>query len=346
MIHSILDLLEEDGIRLQRVANTNGGEYASPCPGCGGKDRFRSWPSQGKGGRYWCRQCSKSGDLIQYLRDFRCMTFREACNFLGSDPSIVRNAPNPCTPNNLWKPDVTTPPSKKWQSNALIFLKTAEKQLWELENNAIRDWLKRRGLTKKTIKQSRLGWNPVNIYKNRQTWGLQGKMKEDGTPSRIWIPEGLVIPYYRDTCIQKIQVRRSKLEDFDVPPEQGGRYVLVSGSAGKVPMVLGNEKRCFVIVESDLDAILLHQEAGDLISSVSLGSASNKPDKENTDLLKQAETILVALDNDEAGKKSAWTWWKNYFPKAERWPVPKGKDPGEAYQKGVDLRRWLRAGLQ
>jgi hypothetical protein len=65
------------------VASTNGGEYAGPCPVCGGKDRFRVWPREGAGGRFWCRQCGKSGDLIEYLRWNRNMTFRDACRIAG-----------------------------------------------------------------------------------------------------------------------------------------------------------------------------------------------------------------------------------------------------------------------
>jgi DNA primase len=344
-MHSILDLLKEDGIELKRVANTNGGEYASPCPGCGGKDRFRSWPFRGEGGRWWCRKCGKSGDLIQYLRDFRGMRFRESCHFLGQDPSALCCRLHFGTTENVWKPDATTSPPEKWQSNAMAFLKAAEKELWSPENREIRTWLKRRGLEKKIIKQSHLGWNPRNICYDREKWGLQKKIKENGSLSKIWIPAGLAIPCFRDDLIQKIQIRRSKSGNFDAPPEQGGRYVLVAGSSGKVPVILGNHNNYFVVVESDLDAILLHQEAEDIVSTVSLGSAANKPDKEINDFLKQAETILVALDTDEAGKKSAWNWWMAHFPKAKRWPVPGGKDPGEAYEKGIDLRKWIRAGL-
>jgi hypothetical protein len=37
---NILDLAEKH-VDLKRVASTKGGEYAGPCPGCGGDDRFR-----------------------------------------------------------------------------------------------------------------------------------------------------------------------------------------------------------------------------------------------------------------------------------------------------------------
>ena len=39
----LLALIGRD-VQLRRVASTNGGEWAGPCPFCGGHDRFRVWP--------------------------------------------------------------------------------------------------------------------------------------------------------------------------------------------------------------------------------------------------------------------------------------------------------------
>jgi len=58
-------------------------EYACPCPFCGGEDRFIVWPVQGVGGRYWCRQCKRQGDLIQYLHDKRGLSYQEAAEMAG-----------------------------------------------------------------------------------------------------------------------------------------------------------------------------------------------------------------------------------------------------------------------
>ena len=60
-----------------------------------------------------------------------------------------------------------------------------------------------------------------------------------------------------------------------------------------------------VIVEAELDATLVFQEAGDLVGVLALGSASTKPDKWSHQALKKSGCILVALDNDQAGYK-AW----------------------------------------
>jgi DNA primase len=47
---TIFDLLEADGFSSKKVASTGGGEYAGPCPFCGGINRFRCWPTKGEGG--------------------------------------------------------------------------------------------------------------------------------------------------------------------------------------------------------------------------------------------------------------------------------------------------------
>jgi hypothetical protein len=83
---NLFNLIQADGFTFKRVATTHGGEYAGPCPWCGGNDRFIIWPLH-KGGRYWYRGCEKTGDAIQYLRDFRSISFAEACQSLGISKS-------------------------------------------------------------------------------------------------------------------------------------------------------------------------------------------------------------------------------------------------------------------
>jgi hypothetical protein len=100
----------------------------------------------------------------------------------------------------------------------------------------------------------------------------------------------------------------------------------------------------WVVVESELDAFLLWQEAGDLAGVIALGSAQTKPDQETNRTLQKASLLLIALDSDEAGAKES-LWWKRIYRNAKRWPVPVGKDPTEAAQAGLDLRGWVKAGL-
>ena len=99
-----------------------------------------------------------------------------------------------------------------------------------------------------------------------------------------------------------------------------------------------------MVVEAELDAAACVAAAGDICGAVAVGSSSTKPDETATAMLKQALCILNALDFDDAGKK-AFAWWRDTFTGVKRWPVPEGKDPGEAFEKGVDLRAWILSGL-
>lgn len=67
-------------------------EWAGPCPGCGGKDRFLVWPERPRGGAYLCRGCGAQGDGIQFLREFGGMSYPEACAALGLTPKDSRAA--------------------------------------------------------------------------------------------------------------------------------------------------------------------------------------------------------------------------------------------------------------
>jgi len=88
---NILDLYTED---MSVSPHRAGAEYQGPCPGCGGTDRFCIYPAQGSEkapgmGTYHCGHgkggngCGKGGDAIQYLIDFRGLSFRDACLVLG-----------------------------------------------------------------------------------------------------------------------------------------------------------------------------------------------------------------------------------------------------------------------
>ena len=96
--------------------------------------------------------------------------------------------------------------------------------------------------------------------------------------------------------------------------------------------------------KSELDAILLIQEAGGLVGVIALGNAQARPDKEAMAALSKCKLILVALDADNAGAKEAWQWWTKHFSTARRWP-PIAKDPGEMFQQGVNLQTWIEAGI-
>ena len=332
---TLLDLFQADGFTLRKTATTNGGEYAGPCPFCGGNDRFRVWPED-RGGRYWCRSCGKRGDAIQYLRDYRNLSFAEACKVLGREPGPRPNGPRPEAPG--WTPRDQSIPSPLWTAKAGAFLIWAQESLWSDVGSEARAFLHGKGLNDETIRTAGLGWNSKDYYRSRESWGLPPVQKEDGTPKRLWLPAGIVIPRFLDGYLPvRLRIRRTEGEP---------RYYLTPGS-DTGPMILNPDRAATAVVESELDALLLQQEVGDLLVSViSMGSAAIKPDRTTDEALKATAVILIALDTDEAGGKASWSFWhETYGKKARRWPCIKGKDPSEAWAKGLDLRGWIIAGL-
>jgi hypothetical protein len=176
-----------------------------------------------------------------------------------------------------------------------------------------------------------LGYASRDMYAPRATWGLSDGEK------KVWLPGGLVIPCIVDGAVHRLRIRRTE--------DTGPRYIIVSGSSS-APMVLGPDKGAVVVVESELDALLLQQAAGDLCAVIALGSAQARPDTATHELLQNTPLILVALDSDEAGAKSAWQFWPStYGPKVKRWPCPAGKDVSDAWLDGLNVRQWLIAGM-
>jgi len=98
----LLDLIGRD-TRLRKVASTAGGEYAGPCPFCGGRDRFRVQPEQG---RWWCRRCGDGArweDAIAYVRKRDGVDFVEAGRLLGASERELESREAPQRHGLAWR---------------------------------------------------------------------------------------------------------------------------------------------------------------------------------------------------------------------------------------------------
>ena len=340
---NVLDLSTKRVI-LKKASSTHGGEYQGPCPACGGTDRFHVWPEQNEGrGAYWCRGCEKGGDNIQFLRDFEGMTFQDACAYLNISiperPSSRR--PDQPAARPAFEPERRIPPADLWQEKAGKLITWGEENL--AKNEEALNWLASRGISAESSRRYRLGWNPGengrDLYRARKAWGLPEILRDDQRPKALCIPRGLVIPHIVDGVIYRIRIRRPKADRTQQWPTP---YHVLPGSSMAV-MVLSRERRAFVIIEAELDAIAV-VESQRTAGAVALGSVSAKPDADAFPILSGALQILNALDYDAAGAK-AMSWWADHFDRCDRWPVPQGKDPGDAFRMGTDLGRWIKAGL-
>lgn len=294
-----------------------------------------------------CFGCGASGDVITFWMQFHHVPFMDAVQAVarycgmelqGSRRQIKeykqlnqnrkKNKPDP------WCPEAKDPPRDIWQKKALEFVYWTNEQLFNAPK--VLAWLKTRGIDQ-GIGRYGLGWNPVDRYRAREAWGLSSLIGEKGKRKPLWLPAGLVIPVFINGNIGRIRIRRPE------PLEFGPRYYLVPGSATHT-MILEYDRLAYIVVESELDAILIAQEAGELLGVMAMGSSTVRPDTQATEILQKAMYVIVALDFDGAGA-GAWHWWKKHFPDCERWPVTKRKDPGEAFQVGVNIRKWIHAGL-
>src|ERR1700722_1242354 len=212
----ILLMAKEDGLNPKKVASTRGGEYHSPCPGCGGKDRFIIWD---KLNRYYCRQCKKRGDEVQYHRDFHRLTYVEACKKSGIVPrEKTKNKHEKL--DIQFEPRIAQVPPSKWRKQAESFILYCQEQLEK--NRFASELLFKRGFSQDSIKQFQLGWNPSSLWLKRREWGLESEEK------KLWLPKGLLIPT-RDFSTReplKLKIRRSDWQEGD----KLSKYIEVSGS--------------------------------------------------------------------------------------------------------------------
>ncbi|MGE4536516.1 MAG: primase-helicase zinc-binding domain-containing protein [Desulfovibrio sp.] len=361
MAADLLGLFEAHGLTPKKESSTS---WGAPCPACGGNDRCTIKPADhdGRGG-YFCRRCNIYGDAIQFLRDYEGMSYGEACRHLGVEAarataSSLPRPPRQAAAQDSFVPVASVPPAELWIQKATDFAALAHQHL--LANPTEIAWLAARGLPLEAVQRYRLGWNPGEkgrscLIRPRANWGLppvEGKPDKSGKPTlkkTFWIPRGLVIPRFAgdtlDGHVTRLRIRRPEADRREFRAET--KYYVLPGS-NMDAMILGRDARAFVVVESDLDALMLHYQAGDLAGAVSVMTASvRKIEAGVLETLRDALAILVALDaegKDGAGAKGCARWMAS-FARAKRWPVPVGKDPGEAFEKGANLRAWILAGL-
>ena len=325
------------------------GEWAGPCPSCGGNDRFIVWPehrSGATGGKYLCRGCApEGGDCIQFLRDFHSMSYPEACEALQVEAKTKqRGAPSkPPVREQPWTPEPERIPSEQWQRRAGSFLAECRKHL---SSDAGKAALQARALNMAFALSHGLGWNPADIYEAPEAWELESWLNSKGNLGKLYLPAGLVVPTFRKTGLVAVKIRRRDWKPGDTWP----KYQAVKGG-GNGALILGKGGLPVVLVESELDALLIAQEAPELCAVMALGSASNRPHTAAAKFLEGSPVILAALDFDKPDAKGqragarAWLWWREHFSQARRWPPATGKDPGEMHEAGVPVRMWIEAGL-
>lgn len=266
----------------------------------------------------WWSQGGEAGDGIDYLKRYHGLGFYEAVRallgssvFLNKDRHKFRSQ-DQSKQSEAWH-------TNEWQLKSEKLIRIAQSYLFGPNGKERLCYLVyHRGLRLDTVQKHRLGWLPAKDH----------------------IPSRLLIPCY-DIKRNLVRIR------FRIDTPENERYRISRGSSAHHSFPLGiNKGKAVIIVESELDAMLIEQEAMGIIGVIGLGSTGVKFTSEMISFLnKKVPVTLISLDNDRSGQMKT-----DVFSKAISnsivWPVPEkyGKDPGEAWKK-MDIRRWVEEGL-
>jgi hypothetical protein len=377
---NLLDLYRDDASGMGKITSVSGGnEFRGPCPKCGGTDRFGVWPNQNEGaGSFFCGRgalggngCGIGGDAIQYLRDVRNYSYHEACDCLGITPARGGESlqyKSPVAPKKYQEPafvakeavypdDVVDP--ALWREHGMKFVNECHEAIQSRPMSIA--YLMARGISREQIAKFKIGFHGGSTRGDKEyqptfrpwpSWGLKPETREGGKFRMLILPAGLVLPHIVDGLLHGITIRLLRPD----PKQPTKKYHYVRGSIRDM-WVTNPTAKVFVLQEAQFDCIAVDGAAGDLVGTVGLGSTGTKPDARTAALLKDSLGILDGLDFDEPRRNpqtgrmerpgaAGGKWWKEQYPdQYKRWPVPVGKDAGEAFAAGVDLRMWIQAGL-
>lgn len=287
---------------------------------------------------YRCFGCGARGDAFTWLMEREKWGFRETLDYLAAlvglapdgqaHPERKPRAPRPATQ----RPE-ETPPGAIWQARGRIFLERAQALLWEDAGAVGREYLHARGLRDDTLRAWELGWCPRDTFDAPNRWGLKDK--------RICFPRGVVIPHQVEADLWALKIRRF-IGDCPATKADGRKY---DGPRGGQAALYGldglrYDGRPLLLVEAELDALLLWQEAGDMVDVLALAGASREIPGRWLARLLGYPRIFAALDADGAGAVNAARLAK-LSERITPARIPEGTDPTEYYQKGGDLRAWV-----
>lgn len=338
----IVDLIE-------RETNTTyarrGKERHGPCPFCRCAGNQFIIFTTGEP-RYWCRGCRQGGDAIQFMRDYKNLSFNEAKEYLGINDYVISNHNNHNNHNNNdyhnnhnYSRDILQPPGDDWLTPAQEFVSRCRADLWGNVGAKARAWLNGRGLSDDTIRLAGLGYNAAESWIDRGLWGLPPEKNKQGKLKDLWLPRGVVIPWMVDGVLWCVRIRRPVTEKGEL------KYYLLPGSTANTLYNAGSLglDRPAMIQEGEIDALTVQQHAGDLVAAVATGGTSSARRAKWLARLALASLALVAYDSDEPGDKAA-AYWVDALNNAKRWR-PYWKDANQMAQDGVNLRAWVAAGL-
>lgn len=256
------DVLALVGSRVE-LKRESGGEYAGPCPRCGGTDRFHvtaEW--------FMCRQChERRGDAIELLRWLTPgLGFAEAVAQLAGGAAPAATHRGPAAPRPAAKPPAAQP--AEWRNRAAKLVLDCHKRLLEPEGEAGAEYLLSRGLEPRTWLAYGLGFRP-----DAPLPGTKGRQRAPAIALPWYVSGKLVAVRYRFLEVQHYADVDGAEREEKLTAEPGSQFArrLFGGQAlpewVRLPADEGRrnaERQCtLLIVEGEINAMSAWQVAAD-----------------------------------------------------------------------------------
>jgi DNA primase len=167
--------------------------------------------------------------------------------------------------------------------------------------------------------------------------------QERGRPQQVWVPSGIVIPWYVDGAIWRIFLRR-RLSVRQL--KQGApKYIQLPGGTNALYNADSlRPGQPAMLVEGAFDALAVQQEAGDLVTAVASGTTGARRLRW-IGALSLCRPVLLSFDSD-AGGQEACAYWQALLGEIARPWWPTQDDPAAMLAAGQDLRAWVLEGIQ
>ncbi len=290
-----------------------------------------------------CFGCGKGGDIFGFVMESEALNFREALEMLAERAGVELKTT---------KSKAEYQKEKNIKSRIYLINKISAEVYHKILQEAkyaqsARDYLKKRGINKKTINDFKIGYAPQNaILSNFLTKrGFSAaEIHQAGSPEKF--KNRIVFPIF-DIMDNVVGFSARALEKHQEP-----KYINTPDTAvyHKSNVLYGLNKakteirkdNFSLIVEGQMDVVLSHQ-AGVKSAVASSGTALTE---NHLDILtRYSDNILLSFDQDEAGIAAAkrsidMALNKGISLKIVTLP-DKFKDPGEAIVK--DPKIWLEA---
>jgi len=176
---------------------------------------FRYTPRKDWG---FCHGCGNSGDIVdifaavhglenkeavkQFMRDFcpQGMSSKRARDGRLGTPDMPKGSAG------AWRPKEARDPDQLWLDHAVKMVTWGQEQLGKSQQ--VLDYLAGRGIPAQAARDYGLGLIPQDMWRERRSWGLDPKYRDDGKEKKLWIPGGIVVPYYLDGALHRVRIRR------------------------------------------------------------------------------------------------------------------------------------------